>query len=66
MEHVRAVLLEKVSSNRNVETINCWHHSNDWNDLIDLDVSLKNGIRIFITDCKIDKNKSLFMADFLI
>lgn len=63
-DYYRKSMLEEVSSNPNVETINRWHYSYDWQNLIDLDISLKNGVRIYITDCKRDKNKNLVYDRF--
>lgn len=54
---VRDAIIDTVSSNQNVVTINHYYDTEDWKNVMDFDVMLKNDVRMYIAGCKRDKNR---------
>ena len=54
-----ADMLEEISSNQNVVVINQVYHGSDWKNIFDIDISLKNDMRMRIVDCKRGENNDI-------
>lgn len=52
-------MLEEISSHQDVVAINEFSRVSDWKNIFVLDISLKNDVRMYIADCKRDKNGEL-------
>lgn len=54
-----AAMLEEISSHQNVVVINQVYHGSDWKNIFDIDISLKNDMRMRIVDCKRGENNDI-------
>ena len=52
-------MLEEISSHQNVVVINKFSRESDWKNIFYLDISLKNGVRMYITYCKRGENNDI-------
>lgn len=52
-------MLEEISSHQNVVVINQVYHGSDWKNIFDIDISLKNDMRMRIVDCKRGENNDI-------
>ena len=65
-EREKKAMLEEISSHQNVVAINTVHNEDAEENVIGIDISLKNDVRMEINGCKRKKTMILFMKMFLL
>lgn len=53
---IRDSIINEFSNNQNVVSVNHYYDTEDWKNVMDFDVMLKNDVRMYIAGCKRDKN----------
>lgn len=53
---IRDAMIDTVSGNQNVVIINYYYDTEDWKNVMDFDITLKNDVRMYIAGCKRNKN----------
>lgn len=53
---IRDAMIDTVSGNQNVVIINYYYDVEDWKNVMDFDITLKNDVRMYIAGCKRNKN----------
>lgn len=56
---IRDSIINEFASNQNVVSINHYYDIEDWKNVMDFDVTLKNDVRMYIAECQYDKDKNL-------
>ena len=56
---IRDSIIKEFSTNQNVEYVNHYYDTEDWENVMDFDVVLKNNIHMYIAGCQYDENKDL-------
>lgn len=62
-EREKKAMLEEISSHQNVVAINTVHNEDDEENVIGIDISLKNDVRMEINGCKRKKNNDIVYED---
>ena len=53
---IRDAMIDTVSGNQNVVIMNYYYDTEDWKNVMDFDITLKNDVRMYIAGCKRNKN----------
>ena len=56
---IRDSIIKEFSTNQNVEYVNHYYDTEDWENVMDFDVVLKNNIHMYIAGCQYDENRDL-------
>lgn len=55
----KEAMLEEIRNHQNVVAINYYYDEHEWKNIITIDISLKNDVRIYIKSCKRSEDKDI-------